>query len=186
MTSIDDIPFDPTHIVLSRGFLLLADAHPNVGPFPHIAVRDAPLMVFIKVFRNLFQCQAFVSTDNRKMIKLVISDGQLMNWNDQIQAVDNNIEDIHIFAQSYFDYLRMKRWNGLYANRRRSVFEADKLNYKLTMLGIDYLHTLMEEYRSDRSLRERMRQDVLRLNAALTAYFEQAYLDEEPMADQAQ
>ncbi|CAF0884195.1 unnamed protein product [Rotaria sordida] len=173
MTTIHDIIFDENYSHATHRFLLLDDHSTNrIGPLPVIPLSNALLMTFIHVFRNLIQCQRYISDDNRKMITLFISNRNIIDWNNQFDENDNNIDNIHLFCDTYFDYIKMKRWDGCYRRKIQGIHLPDEVDYTLLKLGVDYIHSILPGFREDRGLCRKFCADARQLIGALDKYFQ--------------
>ncbi|UJR30327.1 hypothetical protein I4U23_017864 [Adineta vaga] len=185
MGTIEDIVFDDLYSHGTNQFLLLDDEPPSTnGPSPTIPLRSALILTFIRVFRKLLPCQQHVNENNRKIFTLVISNQQLINWNNLINLLDPNLDKVYIYSRSYYDYIRMKRWHGCYRDQIQGVYQCDKLDYKLLLLGVDHIHTVKEECADDRGLCKRFSADGRRLLQALAQYFDDD--EDEPLGEEAQ
>jgi hypothetical protein len=173
MGTIDDIIFDNNYSHAIFRFLLLNDQILNqIGPSPVIVLRHAPLMVFIHVFHDLIQCQQYINNENRKMISLVISEKQIIDWNEEIKAINHNIDKIYIFCSAFSNYSAMKKWHGCYRNKIQDVYLPDTFEYNLLRLGVDYIHKIMPEFRQDRGVYRKFATDAQHLLGALNNYFQ--------------
>ncbi|CAF2883735.1 unnamed protein product [Rotaria sp. Silwood2] len=173
MKTIDDIVFDENYSHATFRFLVLDDLKINrVGPLPVIELPNALLMTFTHVFRNLIQCQQYIRDDNRKIITLFISNRNIIDWHNRFDETDNNIDKIHIFCDTYYDYIQMKQWNGCYKNKIQDVYLPNEVDYKLVKLGVDYIRAILPDFKEDRGLHRKFCTDARRLLAALDQYFE--------------
>jgi hypothetical protein len=173
MGSIDDIQFDTNYSPAIFQFLLLNDQRLNqIGLSSVITLPHALLMTFINVFHDLIQCQQYISSDYRKIITLIISHKKMIKWDNEINVIDNNIDKIYIFCDTFSDYLAMKKWDGCYREKIQDVYLPDTLDYHLIMLGIDYIHKVMPEFRDDRRVYRKFGANVQNLIGALNNYFQ--------------
>lgn len=183
MTTFEDIQFDTCYSHPTFRFLLLKNELSNqIGPSPVIVAPNASLMTFIQVFNELIQCQQFINNAKQKLITLFISNEKIIDWNNQINIIDNNIDKIYIYCDTYFDYLKMKRWKGCYQYKIQGVYRQDQVDLNLIKLGIDYIYSIMGEYQDDRGLRRKFCTDARKLTQALMDYFQKQMddLDESP------
>lgn len=175
MRTFHDIKFDQNYLYSTFQFLLINDNKNNTnrtGPVPVVALPNALIMTFINVFQDLNICRQYISEQNQKVIKLFISNSNLIDWDNVTDKVENNIQDVYVFCDTFFNYLQMKQWKGLYQNKIRDVYLTDQVDYQLLRLGVDYLHSAIPECREDRGLARLFRADAKRLLDALKDYFQ--------------
>ncbi|CAF1213659.1 unnamed protein product [Rotaria sp. Silwood1] len=173
MKTIDDIVFDANYSHATDQFLLLYDHNTNrIGPSPVVELSNALLMTFVHVFRNFIRCQQYVRDNNQKLITLFISNRNIIDWNNQFDENDHNIDKIHIFCDTYFDYIKMKRWDGCYKTKIRDVCLPDDIDIKLMKLGVDYIHSILPEFKQDRGLYNKFCADARRLLGAIDKFFQ--------------
>jgi hypothetical protein len=173
MTTVEDIRFDGDYLQAAFRFLFLNNETLNqIGATPVMMLPHALLMTFIQVFRNLIECQQFISSHGRKMMTLLISNEKIIDWDRQIDVIDYNIDKIYVLCDTYFDYLKMKQWRGCYQNKIQDVYQHDDIDYNLLRLGIDYLHSIKKEFHSDRGVLRKICTDGNRLAEALAEYFQ--------------
>ncbi|CAF3397600.1 unnamed protein product [Rotaria socialis] len=173
MRTIDDINFDRNYLHPTIRFLLLDDLTTNrVGPTPVIPLPNALLMTFVNVYNNLMQCQLYIRNENRKMIKLCISNRNIMDWDNLNNEMHSNVNEVYIFCDTFYDYTLMQRWNGCYQDKIRGVYLPDQVDHKLLKLGIDYIYSILPEFQEDRGLSRIFRADARRLLDALREYFQ--------------
>jgi hypothetical protein len=173
MITIDNITYDNDYSHATTRFLLLNDQTLNqTGPSPVIEIPNATLMTFIHVFRDLFQCQAYVRNDNQKLITLVIANKNIIDWDTNIGVTDHNINEIYIFCDTCLSYITMRNWNRCYRNRIRDVYLPDELDFKLLQLGANHVYKIIKDFRETRGLRDKFRADGQRLSQAMANYFQ--------------
>jgi len=165
MTTIDDIKFDTDYSYASTFFLLLHDQHLPVK------LAHANILTFIRRFHDLFDCQQYVDKNRQKMITLFTTNTKFLDWNTNINVIDDNLYKLFIYCDTPRGHINMKQWNGRYHAKIQEVFMKEDLDYRLLYVGVDYLKTVCDELHEDRGLREKFRADANRICRALGDYF---------------
>jgi hypothetical protein len=173
MGTIEDIEFDTNYSHATFRFLLLNNQYLNhIGPSPVIVLSHTSLMTFIHVFHDLILCQQHINSDNRKIITLVISNEKIVDWDNNINVTDYNIEKVYIFCEKYSNYIAMKKWDGCYKDKIQDVYLPHEFEYNLLRLGVDYIHKIMPEFRQDRGLCRKLATHAQNLLTTMNNYFQ--------------
>jgi hypothetical protein len=173
MGTIDDIQFDTNYSHPTFRFLLLNNSHSNeAGPSPVTVLTYTSLLTFIDVDNDLVRCQNYINDNKQKIITLVISDKKMIEWQNNINVIDDNIRKVYIFCNLYSDFLKMKGWNGCYRTQIQDVYLPDTLEYNLLRLGVDYIYQIKPEFKQEPGLYRNICRHARELLSALDNYYQ--------------
>ncbi|CAF4269767.1 unnamed protein product, partial [Rotaria sordida] len=105
------------------------------------------------------------------MTTLFISNRNIIDWDNRFDENDNNIDNIHIFCDTYYDYIKMKRWDGCCKRKIQGVHLSEEVDYTLLKLGVNYIHSILPHFRGDPGLCRKFCADARQLIGALDKYF---------------